>query len=227
MRCCGVAHLSSPVLLASTEQEAEGRRSWRAAGVVALLGLLAAAALSVVLAVDTRRIAAVRDVMAIATARDDLPYYAAWGTYTGVLAWVAASAVLLLGARLVAGGPRRTAGLLVGGAVVALLLAVDDLYMLHDAFLLQRGVDERVSQAVVVLVGLGWVLRYGRRLRGHPETPVLAVAVVLLAHSALSDVTGDLLLHEEATKLASALSWAVWAYRTVVTETAARPVPSG
>jgi len=66
------------------------------------------------------------------------------------------------------------------------------------------------------VLGLAWAFFFALDLIHDPETPLLVVTGVFFTHTFTTDLVGDFLLHEEATKFAAAACWLVWSYRTSV-----------
>ena len=192
-------------------------------GVTAALSLGAAAAVTIALRLEPLYVVAVRDPLAVAQSGDPLPYFTGWLTYAGATLWFASAAVALFAGRTALGrGDRRGGLLLLGFAVVSAVLATDDLFMLHDGMLARYASEQAVMGAWAGLA-LAWALVFWRDLLADVDLPVLALSGALFAHSLLADVAGDLLLHEESTKFAATLCWAVWAWRRSVRAEALRP----
>ena len=189
------------------------RWDWRVLGVTAVVSLAAAVAVTVALRLEPLYVVAVRDPLAVAQSGDPLPYFTGWLTYAGATLWFASAALALLAGRASLGRGQRRAGLLLlGFSFVSAVLATDDLFMLHDGVLARFASEEAVMGTWAVLA-LAWGLVFRRDLLADVDLPVLALSAALFAHSLVADVAGDLFLHEESTKFAATLCWAVWAWR--------------
>jgi hypothetical protein len=142
----------------------------------------------------------------------------------GVMVWVAAAAVALLGASLL--GPRSAEGgfLLSVGALTG-LMALDDMFRGHENLATAAGAPEADS---VVVIGYGVVAvlllwRHRQTIRSATPVVLLAGAALLFGASVTADalldrpgldISGQVLL-EDGTKLLGILLWA--SYLVVVT----------
>lgn len=142
-----------------------------------------------------------------------LAYYGAVSNL-GVMLWTSASAVCLFAGMLLAlhYGVTRSALTLLAGGVLSGVLAVDDLFLLHDDLLPFHGVDEKITFAVY---GVG-ILSYLFFCRADVLRGNLLVLATSLAFFGMSTVA-DLIQHhvayppvllEEVAKFIGVVFWA-------------------
>ena len=83
----------------------------------------------------------------------------------GVIAWAAAAAVSLFAALCVHRLGQRGTAFLVSAGLLSLMLLADDAFMIHDKLAeAVLGPDEKLSQAVIVLVVISWVIAFRRSI---------------------------------------------------------------
>lgn len=204
-----------------------GAVPWWVLTVVAAGSLVVAVGLTAALAWDVERTGpAVRDVLAVARAGDPLPYYTGWVTGLGVVGWISAATAGVCGGALARRTGDRTAGrALVLGGLVSAVMGVDDLLMLHDGVLREKGVPELVTMGVLAAAALAWGLTHVRVLLRGGEAVLLVLAGAWFAHSLVVEEVGGLLFHEEASKAAAIACWTAWFWVRAVRALRELPAP--
>lgn len=154
-----------------------------------------------------------RDPMAIVMERSDCcGLHLGLASHLGVAAWTASAAIAGFGALCLARTGRAVARFLVLAAALSLVLAADDLLMLHELVLPRLGVPELV---VYALYGLAGLLHLGVaiRLARPSELVLLLLALAGLGGSVTMDTLGELVgVHvpigfEDGAKLIGASLW--------------------
>jgi len=147
-------------------------------------------------------------------------------SHLGVLCWFAAGAVCLfaaLCARL-AGSGWRDLALLVAGGVLSVVLALDDLLLLHEFVLPGRGVPQEAVLAAYALALAGYAWGQRRALLS-PAGALLALAYGCFGLSVGLDIVLHALGRSEATwedglKFVGIVSWSafhvLWSLETVL-----------
>lgn len=204
-----------------------GAVPWWVLASVVVVSAGIAASLTALLAVDAGRFSPlVRDVLAVARARDPLPYYTGWVTGLGVVGWISAATTgVFTGALSWRCGDRTTGRALVLGGLVSAAMGADDLLMFHDGVLAERGVPELVTMGVLAAAAVAWGATHLRVLLSGGEAVLLVAAGVWFAHSLLVEELGGLVFHEEASKAAAIACWTVWFWVRAVR--ALRQLPVG
>lgn len=153
------------------------------------------------------------------------PFYAGALSNLGVLLWWSAGTAALLACALLwdraANG--RTAILLGTAGALSCVLALDDLYMVHEIVAPRYfGVAQPVVMAVYALAAGAWAVSFRALLiRRHPA--FLAFAALLIAGSVAVDVVRDHLpllnvVIEDGLKLAGVAAWCGWLWRVAFVE---------
>jgi hypothetical protein len=130
----------------------------------------------------------------------------------GILAWTASASICLFAALLLVLEARRNAAAFaLAGGLLTGLLALDDLFMLHEAVLPPRG----IPQPVVLGIYLALAAAYGFVFRRHllaARWPVLALAALAFGVSLAIDQFHPLprrfhTFAEELAKFVGILAW--------------------
>lgn len=164
------------------------------------------------------------------------PWYLGALSSITLLVWAAGAALHLVAGTALRGRTGRLGAALLCLGAITVVLALDDLLLLHEIFFpWVLGTPEVVTFALYA-VGIGGVVMVARReLMAQPEVGVLALALVALGASVVLDVVGpDLTLRrvvEEGLKLLGALAWALFPaqvlVRSVAGASAVGPSPRG
>lgn len=168
------------------------------------------------------------------------PFYAGALSNFGVLMWSTAGTAALFAALVSSAGRRGTdrqgTALLAVAGLLSWMLAIDDLYMVHEIVAPRfAGVPQTVVLGGYAAIGAGWALGFRRSIMArHPY--FLGWALALLAASAGVDQIRDrtelfTVWLEDGLKLAGAAAWGIWLCRVSFLETVARtasipPVPA-
>lgn len=103
--------------------------------------------------------------------------------------------------------------LLLGFGAFSVLLAVDDLFMLHESFWPRRGVSDTVVQAAYGLIGVALLIRFRHEVRGV-EHLALYAAMAFLATSLGLDVVLEhslrQVIFEDVAKFMGLLLWSAY-----------------
>ena len=158
-----------------------------------------------------------KDMLTVAEFSDDCCHaYYGFVSNLGIVVWIAAAAICLFaGAVLFSdSGLSRQAIFCLSAGLVTGWLAIDDLFLVHEAVLQKLGVPQPVTYgayAVMVLAYL-WFNRW--EILAH-RFSVLAVAAFFMATSVLVDVLIHvegpvMVMIEDGTKLLGMCGWAVF-----------------
>lgn len=204
-------------------------KSWRMAAVVcvaSLVPLIVAVALAA--ATGTSLSAYTRDPLAVVAA--DAPFYMGFVSNLGALIWAAGAVLALFGGYGIHAGSGKGRFLVVAGWF-SLLLAIDDMFMLHDVLHEPLGVD---GSYVYGVLGLFGVWRYRRVLLERTNFPLFALAFGGLGLSAGMDgITHTFGLYhlpgtsfiEDAFKFMGICFWMTFAWREAAWAPAPLPTP--
>ncbi len=135
----------------------------------------------------------------------------------GILVWIGAAALLLVGAYL-PGATDRAALRALG--LLTILLALDDRFAMHDRILQGAlGLPEEAFLAAYGVISIATLLHHRRTLVAHPHAPVLLAALVAFGFSAVFDVL-NLPINgwqatEESLKLLGVCWWCAFAAAAV------------
>jgi hypothetical protein len=131
-----------------------------------------------------------RDPLAVAEMRQPLcckVYYGAVSNL-GVLLWTCGAAVCLFAAAVVIAQrlPAQRAIFLISASLLTGVLAIDDLFLVHENVLPALGVSQPVTYGAYGALGLAYLAVSWREILRH-KVSLLAAAVVLLGTSATID----------------------------------------
>lgn len=139
------------------------------------------------------------------------PPYLGLFSNLGILVWWAAATTSLLAALVLRPSPARSA--LFWGGALAIVLTLDDLFMLHDAVFPQLGVRERFTYATYATATFAYLFVH-RHFHATMDWPLLIASVALLSASVvfdgLSSIGHDFPLLEEGTKFAGIVAWCAY-----------------
>jgi hypothetical protein len=147
----------------------------------------------------------------------DFPFHIGLFSHLGVLGWWTAAAASLQAAFALEGDTRERRMMLWGGLLSA-MLAIDDLFMVHDSVMPHHlGVPEMPVLAAIGVAGLVYLWRF-RALHAQVAPVLLAVCFVLFAFGLGVDVVrgprqderGLGILLEDGSKLAGIGGWAAY-----------------
>jgi hypothetical protein len=190
-------------------------RDWRAFAALAIVSAAVAFGLTAALDLNPALRWAVRDVGAVAADGLPLVFFTGWISNLGVLGWFATATAGILAARVsYRHGERRAAAYTGGAGAIALLLGIDDLFMLHDGAIASG--EEALLLLWLTLV-LTWTVIFFRELIRDELLPVLVLAGAFFAHAVVADVLPrdvPTLLHEDASKLAAIILLTAWSWAT-------------
>jgi hypothetical protein len=131
----------------------------------------------------------VTDLLRDTTALLDGPWYAGFFSTAGIALWAATAAMSFLA--LSTHPDRGTAGLLIIGAVVSLILCVDDAYLMHETIKNTIGIPSFLTISAYGLLTIYLVWRARAALLERPDVGILLAGVALLALSVLLDAAGE------------------------------------
>jgi hypothetical protein len=154
------------------------------------------------------------DLLLDPNATGRLPWYTGLISSLGVLGWTVAAVAAAAGAWISGQGGREQARqCLGGGALLSVLLLVDDLFQLHVVVSLGLGLSKVWFYGLYLLLG-SWWLAHGRREIRRTRWPLLAAAAVALAGSVGVDqlVPPSLpaLVAEDSCKFLGILAWGLY-----------------
>lgn len=150
----------------------------------------------------------------------DVPAYTGFVSQLGMLFWAAAATLCLFCATLARGtaGGEHARFFLTSG-VLTLVLALDDLFLLHESFFPLIGVPERAVFASYGIFAMYYLLRF-RQIILAGQFPLLAAAFGFFGASVGLDVLNppgiNPYLLEDGTKLVGVLAWLAYFARTAV-----------
>jgi hypothetical protein len=149
-----------------------------AVGIVAIIGISAAYGVPV------------EDLTRDPAAVVNIPYYVGLLSNWGVMLWSAAAAVCLFSAWVLRGKQGTATSWLLASGMITLLLAVDDMFMLHeDVFPNVFGIHEKVVYAIYGILGFFYILYFLPEILKR-RFVILAAACFFLGLSVLSDSIG-------------------------------------
>lgn len=188
-----------------------GRYRWRTSATVAAAAIVLVVFVLTVLhlaGADTEE--ALRDPLATARERTDVPVETGWLSHAGVLGWWTTAVICLTAAWVLRGRSALAAQLAVTGALSA-GLGIDDLYLVHELLwpLVTGRTEKSMLLGWVLLVGL-WAWRYRTALGQQRLLPILGLAGGLFAVSMGLDLVIDLNVVEDGAKLVAILLWATF-----------------
>lgn len=146
-----------------------------------------------------------------------MEFYAGFLSNVGVVFWcVAATVCLFCGALLSSAHGRPERSFLLASGLLTALLAMDDLFMLHEAFFPKvLGIPERAVHAAYATLVLWYVWRF-RAIAFADQGRLLMLAMLLLASSMAIDVLGldrYVLILEDGFKFVGIATWLVFFVR--------------
>lgn len=132
----------------------------------------------------------VTDLLRDTTAVLDGEFYVGLFSTTGIALWASAGAIciLLLSSR----APESPRDLLIAGAVVSLMLAADDAYLIHETVGAFVGIPDVFIFTLYGIVAIALFWRSRKYLASRPNVSVFVAAVLLLGLSLGLDVSGEL-----------------------------------
>lgn len=168
-----------------------------------------------ILAVAKLRDVPVTDLLRDPTATLDGAWYVGMFSTAGVALWAATAAMCLVA--LAAAPPAQLKRLLVAGAVVSLMLGLDDGLLLHETIKNNVGVPSMVTVGVYAVVALVLFVPLFGYISSRSDFAVLLVALVGFGISVALDFGGEAglptpPLAEVTEDVAKFLGIAVWAY---------------
>ncbi len=172
-----------------------------------------------------------RDPLAVASDTGLVAFYFGALSSLGVMALCVGIGAGLLGAVAAARvhADRRQALLLAAGAAIGSLMAVDDMFMLHEHPGLRAFHGELVLFALYGLSLLAWTVLFRREILGSASGGLVLVALGGFAGSVLADLAvsgaGDDSIHwlvEDGAKFLGYLAWSGFHFLAAL-DTAARP----
>lgn len=144
------------------------------------------------------------------------PFYAGALSNLGVLLWWTAATTALYGAALLwrGGGDPKTVGLLLSTGLLSAMLALDDLYMIHEVVAPRyAGIPNPVVVGFYVACTGVWALVHRQDILGHLPV-VLGLAGIFFAVSIGVDefATGLPMwfIWEDGSKFAGIIGWVTW-----------------
>lgn len=215
-------------LFASARRHA--RQSWKVTAIVCVAGLVPlVGAVVLAAATGTSLSAYTRDQLTVVA--PEAPFYMGFVSNLGAMIWAAGAVVALFGGYGTHAGSRKGRFLVVAGWF-SLLLAADDMFMLHDVLHEPLGVD---ASYVYGAIGLYGVWRYRDILLEQTNFVIFALAFGGLGMSAGMDgVTHTLGLDhlpgtsfvEDALKFMGICFWMAFAWREAARAPAMLPLPA-
>jgi len=158
----------------------------------------------------------------------DGPFYTAWFSEFFTLVWSLAAALALFGAAVL-----RRAGDVAGfrllgvAGVITAAMALDDLFLLHDAVYPAVGISDKVVYAIYFIAIGAYAVSFRRRL--GPSLLLVAAALAMWLVSAGVDATvggaGSSFVLEDGVKAAGVALWAVMLARLTWAEVDAAMSP--
>lgn len=173
------------------------------------------------------------------SAYNRLPWYTGLVSNLGILGWTVAATAAATGARLgrLAGRDSATR-FLRAGAMLGILLLLDDLFQLHVVVAQQLGIDKASFYGLYGLLGLGWIVEHRAEALRTRWALLIASGLVLGGSGVIDQVlatSATALIMEDALKFLGILAWAQYFVltttdiaRSIVDQQAAdRPVEPG
>lgn len=157
----------------------------------------------------------VRDPTAVA----GVSIYVGFLSQFGIFFWAGAATVCLFSAILLPPGPGRyeTRLFLLMSGLLSLVLGLDDVFLLHEAFFPHIGIPELVIFACYGFFVLYYLLRFYRTIL-NTDFLVLGLALVFFALSVLLDLLDPQFLDpdfwEDGAKVVGIVSWLAYYLRT-------------
>lgn len=162
------------------------------------------------------------------TSMAGVPAYTGFVSQLGILFWAAAAALCLFCAAIARGraGGEQARFFLASG-LLTLVLALDDLFLLHESAFPHLGVPEKLVFASYGAFALYYLLRF-RRIILATEFLMLATAFAFFGLSVALDVLNppgiNPYLLEDGTKLVGVLAWLAYFARTAAASLHYRPL---
>jgi hypothetical protein len=140
-----------------------------------------------------------------------LPPYAGLFSFAGILAWWSAATACVLVASV---APRsRHSAMLACAGMLSAMLALDDLFMIHERVAPWFGVPENLVMGGYAVAGAAYLYGF-RDLHRRLDWPLLLAALGLLGFSVGFDVVSGYsvpgLVIEEGTKFAGVVAWSAY-----------------
>lgn len=158
-----------------------------------------------------------KDALTVAEFSDDCCHaYYGFVSNLGIVVWIAAAAICLFaGAVLFSdNGLNRPAVFCLSAGLVTGWLAIDDLFLVHEAVLQKLGVPQPVTYGAYAVMVLAYLWFNHREILAH-RFSVLAVGAFFMGVSVLVDVLIHaegpvMVMTEDGTKLLGMCGWAVF-----------------
>ena len=160
-----------------------------------------------------------RDLIAIG----DLPLWSGLISQIGGMVMTGAAAIGLFAYFAASEAKRRGSRFLLMAGALSLVLALDDLLLLHDGWLLRLGVPEALTQATYALAAMAFVFVFRRQLltMDRLAQACLIGGLVAMACSAVADVvleSGGNLYVEEGAKQVGFVFWLLFVARAAAAQ---------
>lgn len=140
-----------------------------------------------------------------------LPPYLGVFSHLGVLAWWAAATACLLSALVLPAGRERA--MMAAAGAFAALLALDDLFMLHESLMPRLGVPEKLVLGSYAVLAITFLVGF-RDIHRRMDWPLLLASLALLGLSVFVDVafaySVTSLVIEDGTKFAGIIAWSAY-----------------
>ena len=204
-------------------------QAWKLSGaIIASVAVLTLGLLLSALVWDMRPSVLLRDPNALAA---QPPYYGLVSTL-GAALWLVAGASALLAWAATASSKAPARKILLSGGVLTVVVALDDLLMLHEGVFPRLGVPEVVVLAVYGALAAIFILRLAPGVFST-DWLLLAAGMSAFAASVLTDLfissrmistwTGQLILEDVIFKLSGILFWSCYFLRLSFSVLSARP----
>jgi len=169
-----------------------------------------------------------RDIVSIG----DLPAYAGFMSQLGVILWFAAATVCIIGAKVLAVQQRflNFQQFLWFSGLLTILLGLDDAFLLHERFLPNMGIPEKVIMTFYGSIVAAYACRFLHTILST-QYVVLVSALMFFGVSISLDLFPianiDPYLFEDGAKMVGIIAWFVYFYQTTMTAIrAAAPLES-
>ncbi len=179
------------------------------------LGVVWLVALVMLLALVSQNVIPYRELLLDPSYASGVPWYTGLVSNLGILAWTTATVAAASGAWVAwLGGRKGAAAMLRGGAVLSLLLLLDDLFQFHSVIPNRLGVPKASFYVMYLVLTWWWVVSERSELR-RTNNKMLIAAGAAFAASIMVDQVGvgskDVsLVLEDAAKFLGVLAWAMY-----------------
>ncbi len=133
---------------------------------------------------------AVTDLLRDPSATLDGPWYVGLFSTTGIALWASTAAMCLLTLSARPTGEARS--LIVAGAVISLILGIDDGFLIHETLKNGIGIPSPVTIGIYGIVAIVLLRPAWGHLRGRSDVIVFWTALALFALSVILDAAGEL-----------------------------------